>query len=56
MSKKDKDSKNPPVNEPVSPPVQEDEHVVQHLDRDPNDPRNAEPTPKLPSLNDEGQS
>lgn len=31
-------------------------HVVQHLDRDPNDPRNAVPTPKLPSLNDEGQS
>lgn len=29
--------------------------VTQHLDRDLNDPRNAEPTPQLPSLNDEGQ-
>jgi hypothetical protein len=30
--------------------------IVEHLDRDPNDPRNREDTPKLPSLNDEGQS
>lgn len=33
-----------------------EEHVTVHLDRDPNDPRNAVPTPKLPSLNDPGQS
>ena len=31
-------------------------HVVQHLDVDPNDPRNAKPAGKLPSLDDEGQS
>lgn len=30
--------------------------VKVYLDRDPNDPRNQAPTPKLPSLNDEGQS
>lgn len=29
---------------------QGDLHVVQHLDKDPNDPRNAAPTPVLPSL------
>lgn len=29
--------------------------VTVHLDRDPNDPRNQKPTPKLPSLNDEDQ-
>lgn len=33
-----------------------EEHVQYHLDRDPNDPRTKEPTPKLPSLNDPGQS
>lgn len=33
-------------------PTVGDEHVVQHLDRDPNDPRNAAPTPQLPSLDD----
>lgn len=27
-------------------------HVTQHLDRDPNDPRNVAPTPVLPSLDD----
>lgn len=33
-----------------------DGKVVQHLDRDANDPRNLPPTPSLPSLNDPGQS
>lgn len=33
----------------------DDLHVVQHLDRDPNDPRNAEPTPVLPSLDHKSQ-
>lgn len=32
------------------------DNVTQHLDRDPNDPRNQEPTPALPSLNDEDQN
>lgn len=32
-----------------------DVHVVQHLDRDPNDPRNAEPARNLPSLDEESQ-
>lgn len=36
--------------------VVEEVEVTLHLDRDPNDPRNQEPTPVLPSLNDEGQS
>lgn len=31
-------------------------HVTLHLDKDLNDPRNAAPTPTLPSLNDPGQS
>lgn len=35
---------------------EETPHVVEHLDRDLNDPRNAAPTPQLPSLNDPGQS
>lgn len=30
-----------------------DPHVTQHLDRDPNDPRNAAPTPQLPSLDED---
>lgn len=33
-----------------------EQEVIVYLDRDPNDPRNQAPTPKLPSLNDEGQS
>lgn len=32
-----------------------DLHVTQHLDRDLNDPRNATPTPQLPSLDDKSQ-
>lgn len=35
---------------------QDTDHVQYHLDVDPNDPRNRVPTPKLPSLDDEGQS
>lgn len=29
--------------------------VKQHLDRDPNDPRNVKPADKLPSLDDKDQ-
>lgn len=36
-------------------PAEGNEHVTQHLDRDPNDPRNATPTPVLPSLDDKSQ-
>lgn len=31
------------------------QHVTVHLDRDPNDPRNAVPAEQLPSLDDESQ-
>lgn len=35
-----------------TPVVLKDVEVVQHLDRDPNDPRNVKPADKLPSLDD----
>lgn len=46
---KKKDSK---VNGEAVVDSSNDVHVTQHLDRDPNDPRNVEPTPVLPSLDD----
>lgn len=37
----------------TDPEAFNNETIVEfHLDRDPNDPRNAAPTPVLPSLND----
>lgn len=42
------------VKAPQEEPLVEEEYVVQHLDRDPNDPRNAVPaTPNLSNLNAE---
>lgn len=36
-------------------PSDNETKVTQHLDRDPNDPRNAAPTPNLPSMDDPSQ-
>lgn len=48
---------NKEVKEEVAEEVMVDTpHVVQHLDIDPNDPRNRPVAQALPSLNDEDQN
>lgn len=50
MTKKKTDDDQ--LQDPQVQAASQNEHVTYHLDRDPNDPRNAAPTPQLPSLDD----